>query len=450
MPIDPETVNRLLFSTLNEIQHSPLPASTSGVPIVNQIHLVRDSENAKNAVGMTAVTIDIVAMLFDFIFDDTHVPVAIKALLSRLQIPVLKVAMLNPSFFTDRQHPTRRFLGSISGISIRWGRAVDESDPFYQKLADLVERIQSEFEEDVEVFGTALAKLDAFVNENENTENRPTLAAAHLAMQHEQQAEALEQAERALRTFRAGKQIPELLNTFLETHWIRVLKNIALNNVIDGPEWQSGLETMRDLVWSVEAKKAPDDRLKLISLLPKLLSHINTGLDGIGTPTAQRQEFFDRLVKCHSAALKGEPLPQPAPATEPKDTIPKIKPLTEGELQVKRSIDDGVEIEEVVLIGAPPVWRADEREIARQVEDLKRGDWVDFLDEKGDSNRVRLNWISPHRGIMVFSNNRSAKAISIDPEALARQIRNGKAEIVQQVEVFERALSGALESINAG
>lgn len=42
-------------------------------------------------------------MLFDFIFEDTHIPVAIKALISRLQIPVLKVVMLDPGFFADRQ-----------------------------------------------------------------------------------------------------------------------------------------------------------------------------------------------------------------------------------------------------------------------------------------------------------------------------------------------------------
>ena len=74
------------------------------------------------------MTLDIVAMLFDFIFDDAHVPLAIKALLSRLQIPVLKVAMLNPGFFADRQHPTRRFLGGIAGVAIRWGDEVDEKD----------------------------------------------------------------------------------------------------------------------------------------------------------------------------------------------------------------------------------------------------------------------------------------------------------------------------------
>ena len=96
-----------------------------------------------------------------------------------------------------------------------------------------------------------------------------------------------------------------------------------------------------------------------------------------------------------------------------------------------------------------PIWRADEREIYRQVNELKRGDWVEFCDAEGNKNRERLNWISPQRGILLFSNHRSAKAISIAPEALVRQIRDGNATILLEEAIFERALSGALESISA-
>ena len=84
----------------------------------------------------------------------------------------------------------------------------------------------------------------------------------------------------------------------------------------------------------------------------------------------------------------------------------------------------------------------------RQVSELKRGDWVEFIAD-GASRRERLNWISPLRGILLFSNHQSAKAISIAPDALARQIRDGAARIVRDEEIFERALSGALESVNA-
>ncbi len=447
--LDAATVNQLLLASLNEMQHAPL--GETGGAIVNQVRIVRDSEGAKQVSGLEAVTIDIVAMLFDFIFEDTHIPVAIKALISRLQIPVLKVVMLDPGFFADRQHPARRLLSSISGISVRWGNSVDETDPLYNKLAELVERIQAEFENDVEVFGTALTELEAFVNEREGEEDTTALTAANIVIQREQEAEGWERAQRAIKTFREENTLPALLDSFLTELWVGVLQAIAAKDSNDESAWNAAKQLMADLAWSIEPKKAPADRLRLVSLLPQLLGQLNKGLDSINAEAAARSAFLDALMQLHSAALKGEaPIPEAAPAAETAAPAPSPSPSEEGDLLVTRSIDNGVEVEEVILVGASPVWRADDREISRQVSDLRRGDWVEFRDEEGNTNRERLNWISPQRGILLFSNHRSSKAISIAPDALARQIRDGKATIVCEEQIFERALSGALESINAG
>ncbi len=458
--LDTDAINRLLLSSLNEMQR--VPSGETGGVIVNQVRMVRESENAQQVGGLEAVTIDIVAMLFDFIFDDAHIPVAVKALISRLQIPVLKVAMLNPGFFADRQHPTRRFLGSVSGVSIRWGSSVDETDPFYCKLAELVEKIQTEFENDVEVFGTALSELEAFVDEREGEEDNTALTAANIVMLREQEAEGWERAKRAVHTFSASAALPSLVDAFLHEHWVGVLQAIALANDEQSADWLAVNETMKDLAWSIQAKKSPDDRLKLISLLPKLLGQLNKGLDSVKADPEQRSAFFDALVKCHSAALKGEtPTPKsPNPEAEWDDStlnggldISGISVSeTDGELQITHSFDNGVDVEEITLVGGSPIWRADDREIYRQVSELKRGDWVEFREYLfGEEvfSRERLNWISPQRGILLFSNHRSAKAISIAPEALTRQIRDGNASILQEKEIFESALNGALESMNA-
>ena len=445
--LDSATINQLLLASLNELQHAPV--GQVGSEIVNQVRLVRESESAQQVGGLESVTIDIVAMLFDFIFDDAHIPVAIKALISRLQIPVLKVVMLNPGFFADRQHPTRRFLGSISSVSIRWGTSVDETDPFYCKLAELVERIQVEFENDVEVFGKALLELESFVDERDGEEEHTALKAANIVLLREKETEAWERAQRALQAFSTKAALPTLIDTFLREHWVGVLQAVAAKDNDNELEWNAVKQTMEDLAWSIEPKKSPDDRLKLISLLPRLLGQLNKGLDSISASAEQRTAFFDALVQCHSAALKGE---TPDVPSEPEQAIsaptPEFNSSEDGDLLVTRSVDNGVEVEEVTLVGASPIWRADDRDVFRQVSELRRGDWVGFRDDEGSFNNERVNWISPQRGILLFSNHRSAKAISIVPEALARQIRDGNAVILHDEPIFERALSGALESIN--
>jgi hypothetical protein len=226
---------------------------------------------------------------------------------------------------------------------------------------------------------------------------------------------------------------------------------------------------MHELAWSVKTKKIPSDRLRLIGMLPKLLAAINQGLDGIAANPVRRGAFLDALMKCHAAALRGE-LPAAAlvvPETRqsadspgasetspaPAAGVPEASANAsgDGDLLITRSVDNGVEVEEVILVGASPIWRANDRDIHRQVSELKRGDWVEFRDSgagEGDVvYRERLHWISPQRGILLFSNHRSAKAIAITPDALARQIRDEKAFIVEDDAIFERALAGAVESM---
>jgi len=445
-PADAAMLSHLFLTSLEDIQHAPVGDGA----MVNRVRIVRDSEAARQVGPLEAVTIDIVAMLFDFIFDDEHIPTAIKALVSRLQIPVLKVAMLDQSFFSDRAHPARRFLAGISGIAMRWGQAVDESDPLYLKLAALVERIQDQFESDVGIFGTALEELEASFSERESEEEQTVRAAADLVIRREREASALEAAERSIRSFRT-RTLPPLIEAFATEFWVGVMQQVALEHGTEGAAWQSAREVLDDLAWSVLPKKSQEERLKLISLLPRLLTHINKGLDSIAADAEKRRAFFDALVESHSAALKGEARAQtiaPPPADESAASAATAS--SEGDLQVIRSSgENGVEIEEIVLVGASPVWRADDREAFRQVSELTRGQWVDFRQEDGSVARERLNWISPQRGILVFSNHRSAKAISFSPEALARQIRDGQASIVRDEPLFERALDGVMRSLNA-
>jgi len=451
---DAATLSHLFLTSLDTMQHAPVGEGES--PIINRVRIVRDSESARQIGHLESVTIDIVAMLFDFIFDDGDIPPAIKALVSRLQIPVLKLAILDHEFFADRLHPARRFLGSISGIAVRWGNSVDETDPFYRKLAELVERIQNEFECDVEIFGTALSELEAFVDERENEEQNTVLAAADLVVQREQEAETWERTQQAVKSF-SGEQPTPLIESFVNNHWIYALQKVALENNADSPAWQSATNVVKDLDWSVQAKKTPDDRLKLVSMLPRLLTQLNKGLDSIGADPAERRSFFDTLVEYHSAALKGEalgaaesnPTSAPPPSSAVSEQSPPPSTEQDGDLLTTRSIDNGVEVEEIILVGASPIWRASDREAFARVSELKRGDWIEFRQEDGTNSRERLNWISPQRGILVFSNHRSAKAISISPEALARQLRNGNADIVNDTPLFERALSGVLDSLNA-
>ena len=90
-----------------------VPGETAPADL-NVLRDIRAHGAAQGSSPIDVMTIDIVAMLFDYVFEDKLIPDAVKGLLARLQIPALKVAILDKSFFSRKNHPTRRLLDVLA------------------------------------------------------------------------------------------------------------------------------------------------------------------------------------------------------------------------------------------------------------------------------------------------------------------------------------------------
>ena len=88
----------------------------SGIPqgMHNVLRDLQESPLGQKANQIESMTIEMVAMLFDFIFDTKDLPDGIKALLARVQIPVLKAAMLDRAFFAKKSHPSRLLVNALA------------------------------------------------------------------------------------------------------------------------------------------------------------------------------------------------------------------------------------------------------------------------------------------------------------------------------------------------
>ncbi len=435
-----------------------LPDLGQALGTVNILHQIKTNSLAQGVGQLDAITIDIVAMLFDFIFDDAKIPDAIKAVVGRLQIPVLKVAMLDKSFFSSRTHPARKLLDTISQAAIGWGEQVDQDDPLYKEIARIAERIQKEFERDVQIFADALGELNAFIAERDASAESIAERTAELMRKRETEEIAWVVAGEAV-SRRLASSVPQGVQRFLLDHWQHVLKELYLRHGEEHHAFLSAVAMMDDLVWSVAPKANSDERKQLVSTLPGLLRAMQVGLDVIELPQESRNSFFDELVSLHSSAVKAglggtganaaaeEPHESPLEQARASATAQySVNP--EGELFITRITENDVQIDEVALVGASPsVVSAGDIHLEK-VSALKRGDWIEFRQSEGPATRSRLSWISPQRGIYLFTNPRSPRATSVSPEALAYQFRIGLAEPVIDEPLFERAVNGVLESLN--
>lgn len=431
-----------VMKSLDVLQRVVPVATVASAPMVNVLHEFRNSDTGQNLGYLDAVTVDIVATLFDFIFDDPAVADPIKALVARLQIPVLKVAMLDKTFFSTKAHPARRLLDGISRAAIRCGPNAGHEDPLYARISEIVERLQNEFSQDTSLFDTLCHELDEFLDSQEEQADARAAQAAPLVAAQEQRELASIAADQALSGW-LSMPLPSVVSDLLSHEWRALLIQHYLSG--DDAAWGAAMGTISDLVASVQPQTEVQGRKQLAARLPTLVRRIHEGLDGLKVGDERRLMLIDALFSLHAAVLRGSaPVVTnswpSAPAAEPAPVQIASERIEDGDTQLERiSLAEGGVL--------PETPGSDDAQA--QVADLQRGDWVEFVSAEADPVRYRLSWISPQRGILLFTNPHSPKAISVAPDALALQIERGEAAVVSDEPMFDRAVSRALETLKA-
>jgi len=425
-------------------RHREAGPPASGAP-ANVLREIKAAAHDSPLTGLDATTIDLVAMLFDFVFDDDSIPAAVKARLGRLQIPVLKVALLDRTFFSSAAHPARRLIDLLAQASIGADGRNDGGDGALALVDNVVESVLHEFDTDLELFERQVARVNAFIVQQGRAEAEVVERSARLIEAREREEIARTVAEdEVARRLQVRIWAPTPVREMLLGPWVRALANVYLAEGEGSPPLQSLVHTMDDLLWSVEPKSAPDERKRLVTMLPGMLRRLHEGLARAAIPDAERDTFLGALVDCHAQAVKAG-LRGLAAIPEPPVAPPAEDPRIEREIVPAA----GIRVEEVRL-------RAPQGGIVRNVftrsgiwSNLQRGTWVEFRDAgSAPVMRARLTWVSPNKGVYLFTNPASdSAALSISPEALAEQLRRGEARVLDGAPLVERAVGSMLEGL---
>lgn len=277
------------------------------MPVVyrNIVQELRDNGTLATASPADMQTIDVVSMMFDYILADDAIPVVIKAQIARLQIPVLKAALLDQSLFSKKSHPVRMFLDTIAYAGIGWeGWEPEALDELTGHIESAVQRILLEFEDDIELFRSVHGDLDNYLRKLEEA----------YAGRHERIAKVLKgrdqigTAKRRIKDQFADKiinnPVPGFVTEFLLRNWSEVLLKTYVHIGEDSPEWHRELETVDNLIWSLAPKQTREERRKLIELLPRLLIELKAGMKKSGMDEQQRKQFLEQLSECHANVVK--------------------------------------------------------------------------------------------------------------------------------------------------
>ena len=280
----------------------------TGLMAVNLIRAHRE-ELVQAATGkLDHMVIDVVGSLFDQILSDSRVPPQMARQIARLQLPVLRVALNDPNFFSSRRHPVRRFVNRIASLAC----AFDDFDDgpgkqFLARVRGLVQEIVEGDFDQIDLYASKLAALEAFIGEQTSAEVQQKGAASTLDTKESElrlQQRYMLQLQGAL----APLPLPPYLRDFLPQVWSQAMVLAASRDGADSDRAQRYRRVGRDLVMSVQPKGSPALRKKFLMQLPPLMKDLNEGLQLIGWSEAAQREFFGKLLPAHAESLKGQPL----------------------------------------------------------------------------------------------------------------------------------------------
>ena len=247
----------------------------------NLLRQMRDREEIRSAPELDRGTVDALAEVFDFVFADQAIPMQMKVIIGRLQIPVLKAAMIDRDFFLSDEHPARRLVDTLAGASVGWAPEKGEDDPLYVRIESTVQRVLTEFEDDLDLFSDLLRDFTEFLFESEQQVQSRVEPAAQAEHQVESEEHAKAQADelihKHLKERSEDKPLGPFLLPFLTNEWRDVIAR-ALQSGEDGAKaCDQAIKTMDLLIWSYRAKNH-------LRATPR----IGSSASGSGAPTQHR------------------------------------------------------------------------------------------------------------------------------------------------------------------
>jgi hypothetical protein len=437
--------------------------------------LVAQNSGVDESIGQSDQDmIQLVSMLFDVVLNDRNLADAMKVLIGRLQIPMIRIALLDESFFTRKSHPARKLLNEIATSTIGWSETVDLSDdPLYKKIDQVVDRIVNEFDDDASLIDTLLQEFMEFVGADRRRAERVETRTREAERGRARKEHARFLVQEAINQYAVGKQLPGFIVSFLRNAWSNWMFLVLLKEGKESEEWNEVQGTVETLVWSVLPNQE-SAREELFQRLPGLLASLKTGLKEISFNPAEMDEFFSRLEEVHlqfgRTGISDQKLVKPSAAMSAKKELPSrdkvdvssmvVEEISATEAEIEVLVADSVQVKEPPVESVESSREADqtpapvelkngpESEIAnsylKKVDALEIGNWVNFSREESTAFRCKLVAILQPAGQFIFVNRNGVKVEERVRTELAAMLHTGELEILDDSQLFDRALESVI------
>jgi hypothetical protein len=378
-----------------------------------------------------------------------------------LEPALLRLALDDPRFFSDRKHPARRLLGELTQRSLAWESVASPGfSAFIEPLQQAVDVLRTTHFPGGEPFDFALRTLEDAWGEVQQRDRRHREKAVRALLNAEQRNLLAEKVAKGLRMRPDVQGAPPEIVAFVTGPWTQVIAQARLTDT-DGSHDPGGYTAiLTDLIWSAQPSVAGTQTARLLKLIPVLVEKIRTGLATIDYPTSQTERFLDYLAHVHRVALRGAEAKVSQPPQLSREELEAMMGegdnapgawLAPGEAQQSGFMETHASItpRQVFAATQPGAFTSTQPPEGDglpelPVDHLQPGAWVEMLSAQG-WQRCQVTWASPHGTLFMFT-GKGGEPQSMTRRLLSKMLAGGTLKLIASGDVVDGALDAVAEA----
>ncbi len=386
--------------------------------------------------------IDLVGMLFQFLVDDRNLPHRIQALLAKLQIPYLHFALKDRKLFTNKNNQARKLLDTLAQASVGWTKEGDNKGKFINKVEQIVQQVLETDYENLN-FSALVEDFQQFYKKHVKRVNIIEKRTSEKALGQERILKAKEKTAEILQSKMKNYSLPKTVTNILLTPWANVLTLAHLRHADEPEIIEDYAKFVNKLIFvSVKNKKTPATKAQISHVIHQLSKGLRLVAFDEHSIKEQSKELFQQLLSINGLTAES--------ANDDHEFI-----LPQEAFKVDKNSDE--EKPEIVhFIADKKINRLEqevehlEDEFLQQAKDMTPGDWIEYVaEQEEDVIRAKLSWISPISQKLLFVNARGVKVTDKSQDELAYDLRHKIAVVLQQMPIFDRAMSAIAKQVTA-
>lgn len=370
-------------------------------------------------------TIDFVEMIFGAFLRDQNISDPIKTLLLKLQIPLIKTALLDSKFFHDNRHPARNTLDTVAHIGI----GIDSSDSTVYKTIDLIlEQLLNAFDQNINSFNTALSSLSRLKRiEQDKQDENESVTKKRIMQEH---ARHIVLTELQIQTNKVS--VPKDIQPLILKLWSTLMLRSYLRYGKPSNQWDDAVNHLAVILRSIKPITNTDEWLLLKSNSEKVIDKTRALLIESNQDEKLIGSALAPLASTHNKLLEESEFKHDTSAVD-------ITTISDELLHEKADTSETQKHADIAR-----------EKLAQLPSDVRHGVWFEIYD--GDNKpvrRLKLSVVLMEQARLVFVDRLGQEVLEKDADTFSEELKTNKSRLLADHSVFDHALSQVISSLTS-